>query len=308
MARPKTLRLVGHETDRRTLVLCGIASALVGCAYPSLLTSSNASNRAKLQTLELQANGRLGAYIFDTANGSGFGWRENERFNHASSFKMSLAAMILSNAENGFIDLNEILRWTVDDLMFVSPVTTVNVDKGLSVRDLARATLVTSDNTAANILLRRVGGPEQLTRFWRSLGDGFSRLDRYEPELNVTPPGTELDTTTPFAMAHSTAKLIQGDALTADSQSVLRGWMAEVRTGRDRIRAGFPSGWVSGDKTGTGIGDHIHTYVDIAFGSPIGRPPIIVAAYFEPAALAEPIDRRATAVLAKVGRIAAESI
>lgn len=70
-------------------------------------------------------------------------------------------------------------------------------------------------------------------------------------------------------MAATTAALVHGTILTADSRATLRVWMAEVKTGQDRIRSGFPSDWISGDKTGTGIGKTKHIYVDLAFG---GRP------------------------------------
>jgi beta-lactamase class A len=294
--------------DRRTALAASLSVLATGCVLRRDAADGNAASVAELRAVEQRANGRLGAYVLDPVRGTGFGWRENERFAHCSSFKMSLAAMVLAGADSGEIDLAEVLRWTREDMLSVSPVTAANLDKGLSVKELAHATLVTSDNTAANVLLRRFGGPAQLTRFWRSLGDGVSRLDRYEPELNVTPPATELDTTTPAAMAATTAALIHGDALTLESRALLKAWMAEVRTGHDRIRAGFPSAWESGDKTGTGIGDAKHTYVDLAFGGPAGREPLIVTAYFEPARLVEPMDPVATAALADVGRIAAASL
>ena len=258
-----------------------------------------------LRRIEQVANGRLGAFILEPTSGRSFGWRENERFAHCSSFKLSLAAMLLAKADKGEVDLNEVLRWSNADMLPVSPATAAHIDKGLSVRDLAQATLVTSDNTAANILLRRFGGPEALTRFWRDLGDMVSRLDRYEPELNHTPPGTALDTTSPAAMAATLATLLLGDALTPSSRILLRDWMTAVATGRDRVRAGFPANWISGDKTGTGIAPTKHTYVDIAFGGPTDTPSIIVAAYFEPHLLVDPMDPIATGALADVGRLAA---
>ena len=262
----------------------------------------------QLRDIERTAGGRLGAYILDTRTRAAFGWRHGERFAHCSSFKMSLAAMVLKLGDDGKADLGEVLRWTQADVLPVSPVTEVNTERGLDVEALARATLVTSDNTAANVLLRRFGGPQALTSFWRSLGDTVSRLDRYEPELNETPPGTTLDTTTPEAMATTTAALVHGDALSPASRSKLTSWMADVRTGSQRLRAGFPLGWKSGDKTGTGIGRTRHTYVDIAYGGPASRPPLIVAAYFEPATLAAPMDPLSTRVLAQVGRVAASSL
>lgn len=294
--------------DRRSLLVGGVAILASACASQSLPASNQPDHAAKLKALEQRANGRLGAYVFDTAYGTGFGWREHERFAHASSFKMSLAAMLLAKSDQDQIDLQEVLRWTKDDLISASPVTTAKVDDGLSVMELARATLVTSDNTAANVLMRRFGGPEELTRFWRSIGDQYSRLDRYEPELNITPPGTELDMTTPLAMAMTTSSLVQGSVLKPGSRAILRNWMSEVRTGEDRIRAGFPSHWDAGDKTGTSITDTKHTYVDIAYGAPFERAPLIVTAYFEPNELVEPIDTNATGTLADVGRIAVASI
>lgn len=297
--------------DRRTALLAGVAVLIAGCVpqesdTPAVIENSRAI--VALRGIEKRTGGRLGAYILDPTRGTGFGWRENERFAHCSSFKLSLAAMLLAKADAGEIDLNEVLHWTKDDMLSVSPVTAANIDKGLSFKELAHATLVTSDNTAANVLLRHFGSPPELTRFWRSLGDKTSRLDRFEPELNVTPPDTELDTTTPAAMAATVAALVHGNALKPASRAVLKAWMTEVKTGTDRLRAGFPATWASGNKTGTGIGDTKHTYVDLAFGGPAGRAPLIVTAYFEPAKLVDPMDPAATAALAEVGRIAASSL
>lgn len=201
--------------DRRTALVGSTALLLAGCMSRAAGTRADAKGATDLRAVEQRANGRLGAYIWDPAGRTGFGWRESERFAHASSFKMSLAAMMLAKADKGEIDLAETLRWTKQDMLPVSPVTAAHIDAGLSVSELAQGTLVTSDNTAANVLMRRFGGPAELTRFWRSLGDKVSRLDRYEPELNVIPPGTELDTTTPAAMAATTAALVHGNALTA---------------------------------------------------------------------------------------------
>lgn len=298
--------------DRRSVMSSGIAAFLAGCGRNGSTVLGKAggdyaSQVAAMQRIEQAAQGRLGALVADPTSGRSFGWRAHERFAHCSSFKLSLAAMLLARADDGDVNLDEILHWSKDDMLSVSPVTSMHIDKGLPVRELARATLVTSDNTAANVLLRRFGGPQAVTRFWRSIGDTVSRLDRYEPELNRTPPGTELDTTTPAAMAATVGKLVLSDVLTPASRTLLRTWMTAVATGRDRVRAGFPVDWVSGDKTGTGIDVAKHTYVDLAFGGPIGKPPIIVTAYFEPERLAEPMDPISTRVLADIGRLAADS-
>ena len=289
---------MGSYFHRRHLLVGG-AVALVGAA------PRQESVRSALRGLERRSGGRLGVGIVDIARGTTQGWRQHERFTQASSFKLSLAALILAEAQRGRLALSDVLRWSRDDLLPHSPITAAATRGALPIRDLARAAVVTSDNTAANVLLRKIGGPARLTAFWRATGDRVSRLDRYEPALNVTPPGTILDTTTPAAMAVTVARLLCGKVLQPGARTLLGEWMIAANTGRRRLRAGFPSDWRAGDKTGTGGGAGHPIYVDLAYGAPPGRAPLIVTAYFEPPA-AMP-SAGAEAVLAAVGRIAAGS-
>ena len=84
----------------------------------------------------------------------------------------------------------------------------------MSVSDMCKAMVELSDNTCANLLLARSGGPEALTAFWRASGDTVSRLDHNEPELNRSPPGDPHDTTTPAAMAGSLRRFVLGGSPT----------------------------------------------------------------------------------------------
>lgn len=295
-----------ESLSRRQTLAMALAVAL---ASPSCLYARGQPKlAADLAALERQAGGRLGVALLDGAAGGIQGWRLDERFAHCSSFKLSLAAQVLQGAEKGRWSLSEVLRWTREDLLPASPVTTPATDTGLTLEQLARAALVTSDNTAANLLLRKVGGPAALTAFWRSMGDRVSRLDRYEPELNRVPRGSLPDTTSPRAMARTVARLVTGNVLGPEARSRIAGWMAEVETGKRRLRAGFPAGWMAGDKTGTGYNPVSTTYVDLAWARPPGRTPLFVAAYFEPAQHIDAVDPAAEAVLARVGEICARSV
>lgn len=89
-----------------------------------------------------------------------------------------------------------------DDLVTYSPVMKDRTGlRGVTLGEACEAALVTSDNTAANIILKEIGGPQLLTLFLRSMGDEYTRLDSYEPELNEAAIGDDRDTTTPAAMA-----------------------------------------------------------------------------------------------------------
>jgi beta-lactamase class A len=301
--------------DRRTVMIGAVSLAAMACTPRAVSREDDQSDSSSLpalakalEALEAKSGGRLGVFVLDTQTGTRTGWRAGERFAHCSSFKLSLAAMFLSMSDRGEIDLAERLHWTEADLLHHSPVTVRHVATGLTIEELAHGTLVTSDNTAANVLLKRAGGPQMLTQFWRALGDNVSRLDRYEPEMNMVPLGTELDTTTPEAMADTLAKLVTGDVLRAKTRDKLNAWMAEVQTGTRRIRAGLPAGWIAGDKTGTGIGELAETYVDIAYAGPADRKPLIITAYYNPGKRSDMISPEAEAVLAQVGHLAARSI
>lgn len=299
--------------DRRGAVLAALSAVFAGRSASASVRASGAANDrprpvASFAAIEAAAGGRLGVSVIDTAAGRSFGWRAEERFAHCSSFKLSLAALVLQGARRGAWALDERLRWKAADLLPNSPVTGDHVADGLVMRELARAAVIASDNTATNVLLRRIGGPPAVTAFWRRLGDSESRLDRNEPELNVVLPGSESDTTTPAAMAATVARLVVGNALDPRDRALLTQWMAEVRTGTRRLRAGFPAGWICGDKTGTSLHPRSTTYVDLAYAGPAGRRPLIVAAYFVPKRPTSAIDERAEAVLADIARICAETI
>ena len=133
-----------------------------------------------------------------------------------------------------------------------------------------------SDNTAANVLLARHGGPAGFTAFVRALGDRSTRLDRNEPSLNEAAVGDPRDTTTPLAMLQTMHKLVLGDVLTPASRAWLQRWLAETSTGDKRLRAGAP-GWKVGDKTGTARSG---TSNDIGVLWPAGGgAPVLVTCY-----------------------------
>ncbi|QYU67263.1 serine hydrolase [Leptolyngbya sp. 15MV] len=177
---------------------------------------------ARLRILEASSNGVLGASFLDTGTGTLTSHNGFARFPLLSSFKLSLAAMQLDREQAGVVDASARVTWTRGDLVENSPFTAERLATGATLRELAEATQKTSDNTAANLLLGRLGGPEAMTAFWRRIGDGASRLDRLEPDLNNVPPGESRDTTTPDAMARTVAALVYGDTLDAGRRATLR--------------------------------------------------------------------------------------
>ena len=248
------------------------ASATKG-ADPS---SHDPAAQARLLQLEGELGGRLGLYALDTADGAELGHRADERFPLCSTFKVMLAAAILERS-TGIPDLlQQRIRYQRSDLVTYSPLTEKHLADGMTVAELCAAAVQYSDNTAANLLMKLLGGPAAVTAFARGIGDRDFRLDRWETELNTASPGDPRDTTTPAAMGRSLQRLALGDALQAAQRTQLQDWLRGNTTGAARIRAGVPPDWQVGDKTGTGS---YGTANDIAVLWPPQRAPIVLAIY-----------------------------
>jgi beta-lactamase class A len=292
--------------DRRFFLGGALALGASGCIPPD--QSPIGRLAAELRLIEAVAGGTLGATLYNTATGAMVGINQDRRFGHASSFKLSLAALLLQRAAAGTINADARVTWSEGELLAYAPFTRERIATGATLRELARAAQVTSDNTAANILLRELGGPAAVTAFWRSIGDEVSRLDRIEPELNIVPPSEFRDTTTPSAMARTVAKLVYGDVLPDTARAELKGWMIATETGLNRVRAGLPEGWVAGDKTGTsGLIGSEGNFIDIGFAEgPKGEPPITFAAYFRARGPVDTMQVRAELALSRIGKVIKE--
>ena len=235
-----------------------------------------------LPAVERSAGGRLGFALLDTGNRKLLGHREDERFGMCSTFKLPLAALVFRAAERRELDLATLVPINKADLVSHAPVTEAHVGKSLSIQDLAEAAQLTSDNVAANLLMKKLGGPEGVTRRLRELGDDVTRLDRWEPAMNLVVGDDPRDTTTPRAMVHTVEKLVLGDALRPANRALLTTWMVNTKTGHQRLRAGVPTGWKVGDKTGTGINRAMPNRVnDVAVIWPPKKAPLVVAAFYE---------------------------
>ena len=277
-----------------------LAPALARAAGPEPGAPAAIASAADFAALEKASGGRLGVTVLDTGSGRRIGGhRQDERFPMCSTFKSMLVAHVLSLADAGRVSLDTRVPIAEKDLLSYAPVARRHVGKDLSVRDLCRGTLTTSDNTAANLLLGVSGGPPALTAFLRTQGDTVTRNDRYEPDMNRFAKADPRDTTSPAAMAASLARFAVGDGLSEKSRLQLADWLIDNQTGDACLRAGVGKRWRVGDKTGSNGED---TRNDIAVLWPrAGGTPWVVTAYLQGASVDD--DQRA-AVLARVGALA----
>jgi len=251
--------------------------------------------QSRLRQIEARlGTGRIGVGVRDLSTGQTILLNGNKRFPMQSTFKMPLAVAVLALVDRGQLSLDRRITITSKDLSV--PFSRINDDfkgqpRAYTVRELLNLSAGESDNTAADVLLRLVGGPAKVTQVLRSVGVQGLRIDRYEHVLQMNYTGLgpfrpawsresvlqtaisrvpktraqaalraylvdPRDTSTPQEAVVLLADLQAGRLLSAASTQLLLRIMTESRTGPDRLTAGLPKGWSLAHKTGTGRSVH----------------------------------------------------
>ncbi|WP_447034906.1 class A beta-lactamase [Streptomyces sp. DSM 118878] len=273
--------------SRRKLLTLGAGTALavlVPAAVPAVQGTAYAATpggklTGQLRALEKEYAARLGVFALDPASGATVSHRADERFPMCSVFKGLAAAAVLRDLDEHGEFLGRRIHYTAEFVQAsgYSPVTgkPESIAHGLTGAQLCAAAVSESDNGAGNLLLRELGGPTAITRFCRSLGDGTTRLDRWEPELNSAEPWRAEDTTSPRAVGMTYGRLLLGRALASRDRERLWDWLVANVTNTERFRKGLPSDWILADKTGGGTAYGVAN--DVGVVRPPGRSPLVLS-------------------------------
>ena len=292
---------------RRSFGLGVTASTVAAPAF------ADAPFNERFKAIEARTGGRLGVHarVVDRLGENVFGWRVDERFLMCSTFKMLAVAAVLMRVDRGEESLDRWIKYGAGDLQEYAPVAKANLDKGgMTLETICAAAVELSDNTCANLILDSLGGPQGVTAYVRSLGDGVTRLDRTEPTLNRPGPVGDLrDTTTPASMTglwrnilfHNRMGVVYPPVLTVQSAARLRDWLEACSTSPNRLKAITPAGWRMGHKTGLGS----TTAGDVAFFTKPGSSPILIAIYLEAPGM---LDNSHDDAFAEAGRIVLNAV
>lgn len=233
----------------------------------------------QLAELETSSKGRIGIYAINTANHMHLEYRANERFPTGCTSKVIGVGAILSKSMHNPALLSQKIYYSKKDLTHWNPITEKYLHTGMTVEQLCSASISYSDNTAMNLLVKKMGGLEQMTFFAHSLGNTSFRQDNGWPEEAYSGgKGNLKDSATPKDMANSLKQLAFTDALAKPQRQMLLSWLKANTTGHFRIRAGLPKGWIVADKTGSG--GAYGTTNDIGIIWPPHCDPIIMAVYY----------------------------
>ncbi len=265
------MRITAHVLSRLAAGLSlGLCLSTVAPAQTPVDTLANT-----VSEVENRLGARVGVMLVDTGSDRSWAHRADERFLMNSTVKAPVCAAMLKQVDEGALLLSDTLVVRQDEILSYAPITKTRVGTEMSLSDLCFAALDISDNTATNMLIDHIGGPQAVTAFFREIGDEISRLDRREPELNTFAPGDPRDTTTPRAMSETLRALLLDDVLAPMSRIQLAEWMSFGGVTKNLLRADAPDGWLILDKSGSGS----HTRNIIALITPEGADPWIATIF-----------------------------
>ncbi|MFE6138512.1 class A beta-lactamase [Bacillus sp. NPDC057893] len=268
---------IAHYKKMLPVVLLSCVT-LIGCSNsniqsePPKQTKQENSGSHSFVKLEKEYDVKLGIYALDTGTNQTVTYRSDERFAYASTHKALAVGALLQ--KNSIEALDQRIKYTSEDLVNYNPITEKYVDTGMTLKELADASIRYSDNTAQNLILKQLGGPSEFKKSLREIGDTVTNPERFEPELNEVQPGDTHDTSTPKALATSLQTYALGDILSTEKRNFLIDLMKRNTTGDNLIRAGVPGEWEVADKTGSGS---YGTRNDIAIIWPPNKKPIVLA-------------------------------
>jgi beta-lactamase class A len=233
--------------------------------------------------------GDVGIAVVDVERGWIIDHNGSRSYPQQSVSKLWVAIAALDAVDRGALDLSERRTVTRDDLtVFHQPIRALIGANGhdTNFRTLMFSALQSSDNTANDILLRRIGGPTAVREMIAAKKLGAINFGEGERLLQSEIAGLEwrqayavgqefyraraalpmerrnaamqrylerpMDGATPIAMTNALARLARGELLTPASTRLLLNAMEETRTGPQRLKAGLSPGWRLAHKTGTG--------------------------------------------------------
>lgn len=212
--------------------------------------------RARIERISQEARGRVGAAVLLLETNDSTEFRGDERFPMQSVYKLAIGMAVLNKVEAGALELDRKIRVERGDLVpsnAHSPIRDAHPAGGVefTLRELLRYMISESDGTASDVLLKLVGGPEQVMTFLHSLGLNRIIVANYERELAADEQVQYRNWATPNEMVKLLRMLYEGRALRPDARALLLQFMTESNTGPRRIKGLLPAATPVAHKTGT---------------------------------------------------------
>jgi beta-lactamase class A len=258
-------------------------------ASHAVMAATDAALEERVAKIAAAAPATVGVAAIDLESGRQISVRGDERFPMGSVFKLPVALAFLARVDRG--DFSLASNATIEPSDFAPGFSPIRDQAHgqpvtLTYEQIVVAMLGASDNTAADFLMKQLGGPAVVTKHLRDLGVIDIDVNRSERLMAIDLgrkggaarfAADPRDTSTPNAAVELLQRLYSGkDGLSAASHALAIKAMTESPTGPHRIHAALPAGATLAHKTGTMPG----TLNDIGIiTSPDGKHHILLAVF-----------------------------
>jgi beta-lactamase class A len=244
---------------------------------------------ARLEHIINSSYGQVGVALVQVESGTKLSIHGDQRFPMASVYKLPIAVEALTQVSEGTLEMSRQVTLGPGDIRACCTLSRRYPRGGvtLTLGDLLELMMIESDNSAADAVLKLVGGPAVVQRRLRERGFNAINVNRYDAQISLDMTGvreavtdaqwtlelqrrliaevtpTDLraararytsdprDTATPDDFAALLVRLQRGDLLPWPYGEQLIERMSHARTGPGRLKARLPPDTIVAHKTGT---------------------------------------------------------
>ncbi len=229
---------------------------------------SDAELEKQIAKIAEAAKGKVGVAAVLLETGDAAFLNGDQRFPMQSVYKLPISMAVMDQIRRGELDLDEKIGVTAEDMVRAgmrSPLRDANPSGGeFTIRELIRLSMVESDGTASDVLMRVAGGAGDIQNFLTQIGIREMKVANTEKEIgrdwktqydNYATPADAAELLRWLDASVSTASdSDRGDSSDNNDSTelqLLAKFMAESNPGAKRLKGDLPSGTYVAHKTGT---------------------------------------------------------
>lgn len=223
---------------------------------PKFVLKPDAELEKQIAKIAEEAKGKVGVAAVVLETGDSAVLNADQHFPMQSVYKLPIAMAVMEQIKRGELDLDEKIGVTKEDMVRQgqrSPLRDANPNGGeFTIRELIRLSLVESDGTASDVLMRVAGGANEIQSYLSLIGIQDIKVVNTEKEIGKDWQTQYENWATPIASIELVDSLggLSEHILLEGSPLILNN-MLESKPGQNRLKGRLPAEALVYHKTGT---------------------------------------------------------
>jgi len=213
------------------------------------------SLKNKIEQIIKTKDATVGVSIRGIGNNDSLSVNGDAHFPMQSVFKFHIALAVLDQVDKGNLKPEQEIYISKDELLpnTWSPIRDKypNGNIKLTLAEIIKNTVAMSDNNGCDILLKLIGGPEEVEKYIHKLGIKDIAISFNEEEMHKDWNVQFSNWTTPKAATDLLVAFYTKNILSKSGFDFLLKTMIETSTGKNRIKGQLPEGTTVAHKTGS---------------------------------------------------------